>query len=300
MNAQSPHQHNHQQTGRYLLVALVLTLGFAAVEAAAGWWSGSLALLGDAGHMVTDAFALGLAALAARIAQRPPSRRHSYGMGRAEVVAALVNGLLMLVVVIGIVVEAIERLRAPQPVIGGAVMIVAGIGLAINIVVIMLLSRGERTLNIRGALLHVMGDLLGSVAALLSGAVIYFTGWTPVDPILSIFISLLILFSSVRLMRDALHVIMEGVPAHLDLHAIGQAMVSDAAGVQSVHDLHVWSVSSGTVALSAHVMIEDMSHWEEILLGLRRLLRERFGIEHVTLQPECGTHVLQRRPSAPG
>jgi len=300
MNAHTSHQHRQQQASRYLTVALVLTLAFAAIEAAAGWWSGSLALLGDAGHMVTDAFALGLAAVALWIARRSPSRRHSYGMGRAEVVAALVNGLFMLIVVIGIVVEAIERLRAPQPVIGGAVMIVATIGMAINIIVALLLSRGEQTLNIRGALLHVIGDLLGSMAALVAGAVIYFTRWTPIDPILSIFICLLILLASVRLMRDALHVIMEGVPAHLDLHDVGQTMVSDDASVQSVHDLHIWSLSSGVVALSAHVVIDDMSHWDDILRGLRHLLHERFGIDHVTLQPETTTHVLQHWPSGTG
>jgi cobalt-zinc-cadmium efflux system protein len=289
MNAHTSHHHRQQQASRYLTVALVLTLGFAAIEAVAGWWSGSLALLGDAGHMVTDAFALGLAAVALWIARRSPSQRHSYGMGRAEVVAALVNGLFMLIVVIGIVVEAIERLRAPQPVIGGAVMIVATIGMAINIIVALLLSRGEQTLNIRGALLHVIGDLLGSMAALVSGAVIYFTRWTP-----------MILLASVRLMRDALHVIMEGVPAHLDLHDVGQTMVSDDARVQSVHDLHIWSLSSGVVALSAHVVIDEMSHWDDILRGLRQLLHERFGIDHVTLQPETTTHVLQHWPSGTG
>lgn len=287
------HGHVHQAAGRRLITALVLTLVFAGVEAIAGWWSGSLALLGDAGHMVTDAVALGLAAMAAWVATRPPSARHSYGLGRAEVVAALLNGLFMLVIVIGIVVEAIERLRTPQPVIGGAVMIVAAIGLAINITVAYTLRQGEATLNVRGALLHVMGDLLGSMAALVAGAVIYFTAWTPIDPILSLFICTLILLSSLYLIRDALHVIMEGVPAHLDLHEVGRALAKGHARIKSVHDLHIWSLSSGMTALSAHVVIDDMRHWDGVLQELSRLLRERFAIEHVTLQPETATYVLK-------
>lgn len=285
--------HAHQAAGKRLLTALTLTLTFAAVEAIAGWWSGSLALLGDAGHMVTDAVALGLAAMAAWVAARPPSARHSYGLGRAEVVAALANGLFMLIIVIGIVVEAIERLRTPQPVNGAAVMIVASLGLAINMAVAYTLRQGEETLNVRGALLHVMGDLLGSMAALVAGAVIYFTAWTPIDPILSLFICLLILLSSLYLIRDALHVIMEGVPAHLDLHEVGRALAKGHARIKSVHDLHIWSLSSGMIALSAHVVIDDMRHWDAVLQDLSGLLRERFAIEHVTLQPETATHVLK-------
>lgn len=293
------HAHAHagrggeRFAGRQLPIALTLTLAFATIEAIAGWWSGSLALLGDAGHMLTDGAALGIALLAAWVAARPPSERHSYGLGRAEVVGALANGLLMLAIIIGIVVEAVKRLQAPAPVAGGIVMFVAAAGLAANVVVALLLSRGEQTLNVRGAFLHVMGDVLGSIAALISGAVIYFTGWLPIDSILSLFICLLILYSSLYLLRDALHVLMEGVPRHLDMQEIGRALAAADARIRSVHDLHVWNLSSGMVALSAHVVIDDMGHWQGVLEGLRALLRERFGIEHVTLQPETATHVLQ-------
>ena len=275
-----------------MLGALALTLGFAVVEAFAGWWSGSLALLGDAGHMVTDTTALGLAAFASSLARRPPTTKHSYGLGRAEVVAAFINSLFMLVVVAGIVVAAVDRLLTPRPVAGGAVMGVAALGLIINILVAFRLSRGEKTLNTRAALLHVIGDLLGSVAALFAGLVIYFTGWTPIDPILSLFICSLILYSSVRLLRDVLHVIMEGVPMHLDLPEVGRAMAG-VDGVTSVHDLHIWTLSSGLVALSAHVVIHDMAVWETILGALRHELHERYGIEHVTLQPEPTTHFIR-------
>ena len=212
----SGHHHHHPGSGNALLWALALTLSFAVVEAVGGVISGSLALLGDAGHMLTDAMALGLAAFAAWLTKQPRSARHSYGLVRAEVVAALINGLFMLVIVFTITYHAIDRLLQPQPVAGGMVMVIAAIGLMINIVVAMILHRGEQTLNTRAAYLHVLGDLLGSVAALVAGAVIYFTGWIPIDPLLSLLICTLILYSCVRLLREGLHVIMEGVPLNLD------------------------------------------------------------------------------------
>lgn len=300
--AAPPHHHSEAHapaTGNALLGALLLTLLFAGVEAVAGWWSGSLALLGDAGHMLSDAVALGLAAAAAWVARRPPSARHSYGLGRAEVVAALINGVLMLGIVAGIVFEALARLHAPQPVAGAAVVGVAAVGLAVNLVAMRLLAHGGNTLNVRAALLHVLGDLLGSVAALIAGGVIWLTGWTPIDPILSIFICVLILFSSLRLLGEALHVIMEGVPPHLDLAEIGRAMAGADRRVNSVHDLHVWTLSSGLVALSAHVVIGDMQAWDGILANLRRVLRARYDIEHVTLQPESPVATLVQVTRAP-
>ncbi|ROR34761.1 cation diffusion facilitator family transporter [Inmirania thermothiophila] len=286
------------------MVSLALILGFAAVEAAAGWWAGSLALMADAGHMLSDAGALAVAALAAWIARRPPSLRHSYGLGRAEVVAALLNGFAMVALVIGLVVAAVRRLHDPQPVAGGTVMAVAAAGLAVNVVVALRLSHGGHDLNVRAALLHVVGDLLGSVAALLSGAVVHFTGWTPIDPLLTLLIAGLILFSTVRLLLEALHVLLEGVPHHLDLAEVGRAMAAHP-GVASVHDLHIWSLGSGQVALSAHVVVRDLAAWLEVLQGLQRMLAERYGIGHVTLQPEPDGHgvplaALRRRSGAGG
>lgn len=294
MNGNHGHAHSHRPASEQVLLWCVsLTLALALVEAIGGWWAGSLALLSDAAHMLSDATALGLAAFAAWISRRPPSARHSYGLMRAEVVAALINSLFMLLVIAGITWHAIQRLLDPQPVAGGMVILIALAGLAVNLVVAWLLHRGEQTLNTRGAMLHVIGDLLGSVAALLSGLVIWLTGWTPVDPLLSFLICALILLSSLRLLRDVLHVIMEGVPRHLDLHEIGRALAAGHGGVREVHDLHVWTVSSGMVALSAHVVIEDMAHWEAILTDLRTLLHDRYDIEHVTLQPEPATRTAR-------
>ncbi|RPI44445.1 MAG: cation transporter [Betaproteobacteria bacterium] len=281
--------------GQVLIWALALTLGFAAFEALAGWWSGSLALLSDAGHMVTDSASLGLAALAAWLARKPPSARHSYGLGRAEIVAALVNAMFMLAVIVTITVVAVQRLRDPQPVAGETVTVVALLGLVVNLVVAWRLARGEQTMNTRGALLHVIGDLLGSIAALLSGVVIWFTGWMPIDPLLSLGICVLILASSLRLLREALHALMEGVPLHLSLDEIGAAMAG-VAGVRSVHDLHIWTLSSNRIALSAHLVIDDLARWDGILHEVAHMLDERFDIEHVTLQPETTMRPLIRMP----
>jgi cobalt-zinc-cadmium efflux system protein len=278
-----------------LLLAMLLTLGYAGVEAGVGWWSGSLALLGDAGHMVTDAVALLIAVLAARIAQLPPSPRHSFGMARAQLVAALVNAAFMLAVVGMLSVEAVARLMNPVDVKGEAVTVVAGVGLLLNLAVAWMLSRGKQDLNVRAALLHVMGDLLGSVAAIASGVLVMFTDWTRADPALTFVIAGLIGFSSLRLAREALHGLMEGVPFHLSLVEIGKVMAA-VPGVASVHDLHIWSISAERIALSAHVVLDGMGQWEAALAGLQTLLCERFEIEHVTLQPESATHVL--RPMA--
>lgn len=284
------HAHAHGQAtgklGPYALpIALFVTLGFAGVEALAGWLSGSLALMSDAGHMLTDSLALALATVAARIARRPVTEQHSYGLRRIETLAGLINGLFMLLVVGLIIVHAAERLLDPQPVDGGTVMLVALIGLVINVVVAWMLSHGGHDLNTRAALLHVLGDLLGSVAALASGAVIHFTGWLPIDPLLSMLICGLILAATLRLLRSATHTLLDGVPAQLSLNEVGQAMAR-AEGVISVHDLHIWSLDSSHTALSAHIVIKRTEDWPDALARLQTLLRDTYQIEHVTLQPE--------------
>lgn len=284
-----PHRHeghSHEPRGqRHYWLALAVTLGFAAVEAFSGWRAHSLALLGDAGHMATDGIALGIAGLAALVAQRPASEKHSYGLGRVEVIAAVFNTLFMLLIVVLITVEALERLRHPSEVHAPLVMLMGALGLAANFLIYKVLEGGEHSLNLRASLLHVLGDVLGSAAALAAGVIIYLSGWLAADPVLSLFISFLILLSSLRLLGDATHVLLEGVPAGLDLAGIGRSMAA-VEGVGSVHDLHVWSVSSGEVALSAHVVIEDMGLWEAVYSGLRSHLHDAYGIEHITLQPE--------------
>ncbi|MGF1547843.1 MAG: cation diffusion facilitator family transporter [Thiotrichales bacterium] len=287
-----PHSHPHSGTGRILLWATLLTLGYAAVEASVGVWAGSLALIADAGHMLNDAAALALAAGAAWLARRPASAQLSFGFGRAEFIAALLNSTALLVLVIWLVTSAIGRLQSPQPVVGEAVFVTAALGLALNGLVAWLLLRGERNLNTRAALLHVLGDLLGSVAALIAGLVITLTGWTPIDPLLSLAIGLLILVSSVRLLRETLHGLMEGVPPGIDAQAVGSALAG-IAGVGSVHDLHIWSVKTDRPLLTAHLVVRDIGRWEQILDASHALLHERFGIEHATLQPEPMTRTVR-------
>jgi cobalt-zinc-cadmium efflux system protein len=280
------HHHHHTGQGRTLVIALLLTLSFAGIEALAGWWSGSLALLSDAAHMLTDSSALGLAAGAAWLARRPPSARHSYGLVRAEVMAALFNSLLMLVLIGFIVHEAIDRFGTPREITGHAVIGVAVIGLAINLIVAWVLSRGEHTLNSRAALLHVLGDALGSVAAIVAGVVIVTTGWSPIDPLLSLLVAALILVSALRLLREVVHVLMEGVPGQIRLQDVGHDLAT-LDGVLRVHDLHVWTLASGTIALSAHLEIHNLDEWPAILAAARQAMDAQHGIQHVTLQPEA-------------
>ena len=282
------HSHPHTAQNGTLIVALLLTLSFAGVEALAGWWSGSLALLAYAAHMVTDSSALGLAAAAAWLVRRPPSLLHSYGLARAEVLAALFNSLLMLVLIGFIVREAFERIGTPREIAGSTVIGVAVIGLIINLAVAWILHRGEQTLNSRAALLHVLGDALGSVAAIIAGIVIVTTGWTPIDPLLSLLVAVLILVSALRLLREVVHVLMEGVPLNLQLDAVGQDLAK-LDGVLRVHDLHVWTLSSGTIALSAHLEIRNLADWPGILAAARQAMDTQHGIRHVTLQPEVLT-----------
>jgi cobalt-zinc-cadmium efflux system protein len=269
-----------------LRAAVFLTAGFAVVEAIGGWLSGSLALIADAGHMITDSFALMLAWGAAHLSRRPPDAHHSYGFRRAEVLAALINALVMLGIVAFLVYAAIGRLQNPRAVLGGMVMLIAAIGLLVNLVVLMRLRRADRgALNTRGALIHVIGDLLGSVAALSAGTIIWLTGWTPIDPLLTLVIAGLIVFSALRLLRDVVRVLMEAVPSSVDLPQVRQAILA-TGGVTGVHDLHVWTLAGDRLLLSAHVQIDAAERWPDILPALQRSLRDGFGIGHATLQPE--------------
>lgn len=290
------HHHTHADSSdvatadrareRGLRLAIFLTLGFAAVEAAAGWWAGSLALLADAGHMVTDSLALLLAWFAASLSQRPPGPRLSYGWRRAEVFAAVINALLMLAVVAFLVPAAIRRLQSPTEVQGAGVLLVAAVGLVVNLLVLRILHGADRgALNTRGAVLHVLGDLLGSVAALVAGGVILLTGWMPIDPLLSLLIAALILVSALRLVRDALHVLMEAVPGGIDLDGI-RAHLLALPGITAVHDLHVWTLAGDRLLLSAHVGVARIEDWAQVLAACQRSLRDQYGIGHATLQPE--------------
>ncbi|HEY4542915.1 MAG TPA: cation diffusion facilitator family transporter [Noviherbaspirillum sp.] len=280
--------HHHGIEGRNPRVlggAVALTLGFAGVEAAVGFLSGSLALVADAGHMVTDSMALGLALFAQILARRPPSDRHSFGFGRSEALAAFVNGLAMLCVVGWIVVEAVHRFAEPAAVRGQMVLVTASLGLLINLLVAWVLSQDQQSINTRAALVHVMGDLLGSVAAIASGAVILLTGWMTIDPLLSLMVAVLILRSTMSVLRDSYHVLMEGVPHDISYIQVGTDIAA-LDGVVSVHDLHVWEMAAGQRALIGHLEVRSIAEWPSILAAAKRMLLEKHGIDHITLQPE--------------
>lgn len=282
----SAYTHQSRPTGaRPLAIAVALTLGYAFIELIGGLWSGSLALLADAGHMATDSAALLFALAANVIARRPVSDRHSFGLARVEVIAAFVNALAMLLVVAWIFWEAIDRLRSPVPVQGLGVFAIAAVGLVINVLVAWSLSKDRDNVNTRAAFVHVLGDLLGSVAAITAGVIIWLGGPLMADPLLSMFVAALILRSTFGVLRETTFVLMDSVPEGVDYAEVGRAL-AQIRGVRSVHDLHVWSMVPGKAAVSAHVLVEDIARWPAILRQSRQLLRGRFGIDHVTLQPE--------------
>ncbi|MBU6468280.1 MAG: cation diffusion facilitator family transporter [Betaproteobacteria bacterium] len=290
-----PAGHDHHahkpKTSQAMLAALVFTITFALVELIAGYFSNSLALISDSGHMVSDALSLALGSLAVWMGKRPPSQKHSYGLQRAEVLAALFNGILLLVVILGIVVEAILRISEPHHVNAITVIVVSIIGMLMNTVNALFLSKMEHGLNSRAAMIHVIGDFFGSLAALIAGAVILWTGWMPIDPILSLVVAGIMLFSTIKILSESVHVLMEGVPDNVSLVTVGDQL-SHLDGVISVHDLHIWTLASGMVALSAHLEIASLNSWPEILKRTLTMLEKEHGIVHVTLQPEVSNDEL--------
>jgi cobalt-zinc-cadmium efflux system protein len=286
------HAHDHDRTtaaarSRAALGAtLVLTVGFMLVELAAALWTGSLALLADAGHMLTDAAALALALFASWIAARPPTPAKTYGYYRAEILAALVNAVVLLVVAGGILYEAWRRILTPAPVLAVPMAVVAAAGLALNLGCARILHRGAReSLNVRAAYLEVWSDALSSLAVLVAAGVVMATGLTVADPLASAAIALLIVPRTWRLLRQAVNVLLEGTPAHLELGEIETAMTR-VPGVRRVHDLHVWTLTSGREAMSAHVVVADVRESERLLEALHAVLHARFGIDHTTIQLE--------------
>jgi cobalt-zinc-cadmium efflux system protein len=270
-----------------LTVALGVTLLATGAEFAVGWWSGSLALVADAWHMVSDAGSLGLALAATRLAARPRNVAKTFGYKRLEVLAALANGVLLGVVAVLVVVEAAGRLRAPSEVEGASVVAMGLATLVLNAGVAVYLSRRSGgNVNVKAALAHVIGDALGSAAAVVAGLVVVLTGETRADPLLSMGVSALLLWSAWRLVGETTHILMEGTPTGFDPRAIEQA-IAEVPGVASVHDLHVWSIAAGEPAVMAHVVLRDGGyHGDQVARAVCETLRRRFSITHATVQPE--------------
>ena len=280
--------HAHARSGtRALALALGLVLGFAILELGAALLAGSLALLADAGHMLSDSLALGLALFAAWLARRPATPERSFGWRRAEILAALANAVVLVVLGAWIVVEAVRRLGDPPAVEGGWVLGAGLAGLGVNVVAARLLHGAGGGLNVRAALLHVLADLASSVGVVVAAVVVLATGWQGADPLAGLLIGLLVLASTVGILRESIGILLEGVPAGMDARAVGGAMAG-VGGVVGVHDLHIWTITSGFPALSAHVLVEPRADCHAIRRELETLLRERYGLEHTTLQVEHG------------
>jgi cobalt-zinc-cadmium efflux system protein len=281
------HDHGHGPAGSRLGLAFLLTLAILGIELAAGLASQSLALLSDAGHILTDAIALGLAWLAVAQARRPADNRRTYGYQRVGILTALLNGATLLAIVAAIAYEAVRRLQHPQPVRGGIVIAAAALAIAVNAFIGLSLRGAGDDLNVRAALLHVVGDLAASAGVMVAGAVVLLTGWLPADPLLSLAIAALIALGAWRIVHRTVHILLEGTPAGLDLAAVRREIEAHE-GVTSVHDLHVWALSSEAVVLSCHLVVADerMADAEHRMRGLKRRLSRRFAIEHTTIQLE--------------
>jgi len=293
----SHHQHDHSHHGpghvrnqQRIGWAALLTGGFMLAEVAGGIFSGSLALLADAGHMLTDAAALALAWLAFRVARRPHDSKRTYGFHRFQVLAAYTNGLTLLFIAIAIVYEAIHRLREPVAVLGGPMLAIAVLGLVVNIAAFLALHGAERdNLNVKGALLHVAGDLLGSAAAIIAALVILATGWTPIDPLLSALVALLILRSAWFLVRESGHILLEGAPRQLDVEAMRDDLAAAIPGVEDIHHVHAWSLTQERPMVTLHARIAETADAGEaarISAAIKAHLRAQYGLTHVTVEIE--------------
>ena len=288
--------HDHASGNmRRVLIALVLTGAFMIVEVIGGIISGSLALLADAGHMLTDTMALALAAVAFQVSKRPADAKLTYGYQRFQILAAFVNGLSLIVIVAWILYEAVDRFRNPTEILGNTMLLIAAIGLLVNLVSFLVLHGGDRdNLNIRGAAIHVAGDLLGSVAAIIAALVIIYTGWTPIDPLLSVAVALLILRSAWILVKRSAHVLLEGAPDWLDLDMMQERIISKVPTVIGIHHVHVWGLTPQDLMLTMHVRLQGApTNPTECIRHIKAVLKDEYGIGHTTVEIEtedCADH----------
>jgi cobalt-zinc-cadmium efflux system protein len=283
------HSHRHDTNERRMGIAALITGLFMGAEIVGGVISGSLALLADAGHMLTDFASLSLAWFGFRLARRPADWMRTYGFDRFQVLIAFTNSVALFAIAAWIVYEAVERLSTPRPVEGGIMVVVALLGLLVNVAAFMLLHGADReNLNVKGAAVHVLGDLLGSVAALVAGAVILFTGWTPIDPLLSILVAAIILRSGWTVVMDSGHILLEGAPPELDTRDIGPDLAANVPGVIGVHHVHVWSITQERQMVTLHACVEDDREGDQMVKAIKQRLHARFGLDHATIEIEHG------------
>ena len=277
--------------GRGLLITIGLTSTIMVAEFAGGLLTNSLALLSDAGHMLTDVLALGMAWFAVAVSRRPATSRKTWGWHRIEILTALINGVLLVLICFAIAYEAWDRFRAPQPVAGGFVILIASIGLAVDLCGVWFLSRTSDSVNVRSARMHLAGDALSSAGVIFAGGVIAATSWTRIDSLVSFGIALVILVGAWRLIRETVDILLEGVPHNIDPDDVNRELAR-LPGVRQVHDLHIWCITSGMAALSGHVVLDEpsLARSDDVLNGIKEMLRERFGIDHTTIQIESESY----------
>jgi cobalt-zinc-cadmium efflux system protein len=293
------HDHRRDTSERRMGLAALITGLFMFAEVAGGIVSGSLALLADAGHMLTDFASLALAWFGFRLARRAADWKRTYGFDRFQVVVAFTNGLALFAIAAWIVFEAIERLAQPQAVAGGIMVVVGVLGLLVNVAAFVLLHGADReNLNVKGAAIHVLGDLLGSVAAVIAGGVILFTGWTPIDPLLSILVAAIIVRSGWKVVDASGHILLEGAPRELDTRHIGPDLIANVPGVTGVHHVHVWSITQERRVVTLHACVGDTEDSDRLVKTIKQRLKARFGLDHATIEierGECADAAAERR-----
>lgn len=287
--------HSHPHNRRRLTIALVITAVFTVVEVVGGLLTRSLALLADAGHMLTDSMALALAVFAFAISARPPDRKRTFGYHRVQILAAFVNGITLIAIVVWIVIEAIRRFLAPAEVLGEGMLYVAAAGLIVNIAAFMILHGGDQeNLNMRGAALHVLSDILGSIAAIVAAIVIMTTGWMPIDPLLSLVVAALIFRSALYVVRRSAHILLEGTPEWLDTAEMRERLMASVPAVCDVHHVHVWGLTQEKLMLTMHVALEGpASDPTDTIRAVKKVLASDYGIDHTTIEVErdaCADH----------
>lgn len=287
-NHSHSHGHSHTNNKKALLWSFLLIAGYMVVEGIGGFLTNSLALLSDAGHMLSDAAALGLSLFAMKLGEKKATNLKTYGFKRFEIIAAALNGLTLIIISLYIFVEAYHRMANPPEVQSLGMLTISVIGLLVNILAAWMLMRGdkEENLNVRSAFLHVLGDMLGSVGAIVAALLIYFFGWGLADPIASIFVAILIIISGWRITKESFHILMEGMPEQIKLAEVKEEIMKIPL-VRDVHDIHVWSITSGVFMLSGHISVEGKGTHDHVLRAAQTLLHDRFGIDHSTLQVEA-------------
>ncbi|QHA91280.1 cation diffusion facilitator family transporter [Bacillus sp. N1-1] len=293
-NHSHDHGHTHSANKKALFISFLLISSFMILEVIGGFVTNSLALLSDAGHMLSDAVALGMSLLAFKLGEKESDQDKTYGYKRFEILAAFLNGIALIMISFYILWESVQRFINPPEVASTGMLIIAAIGLIVNIVVAWILMKGDTSenLNLRSAFLHVLGDLLGSIGAIIAALLIMFAGWNYADPIASSIVAILVLISGIRVTKDSFHVLMEGTPSNINLEEVKNTLVG-LDGVQSIHDVHIWNITSDFPSFTCHIVVSKTTNRDQLLQTIGQQLKEKFDLTHTTIQMECDTSEIK-------